>query len=90
LIEPINQNSRPFLRLRRKEEAMARTFLGGTRLAEMERMMMTPPRFGYDAHTERRKTPANLTKNNQTTKEGGGKSLCKRKADSLRRSPALP
>jgi hypothetical protein len=39
---------------------MARTFLGGTRLAELERMMMTPPRFGYDTYTEQRKTSANL------------------------------
>jgi hypothetical protein len=69
---------------------MARTFLGCTRLAELERMMMTPPRFGYDAYAERRKTPANLTRNNQTTEKGGNKTSCKNKADSLGKSPVLP
>jgi hypothetical protein len=90
LIETINQNSRPFLRLRRKEEAMARTFLGGTRLAELERMMMTLPRFGYDAYTERRKAPANPARTIQTTEKEGDKTPCKNKADSLGRSPVLP
>jgi hypothetical protein len=69
---------------------MARTFLGGTRLAELERMMMTPPRFGYGAHAERRKAPANPAKNNQAISKGGDKTTCKSKADSLGRSPALP
>jgi hypothetical protein len=63
LIEIINRSSRLFLRFWGKEEAVARTFLGGTRLAGLERMMMTPPHFGRSEYTDQ-------NRQSHTTKDG--------------------
>jgi hypothetical protein len=40
-----------------KEEAVERTFLGGTRLAGLERMMMTPPHFGRSEYPDQNRQP---------------------------------
>jgi hypothetical protein len=53
-----DQDFWPFFSFSGKGKHMARTFLGGTRLAGLERMMMTPPRFGNER--TRTTTPKNI------------------------------